>query len=223
MVAVGVDLWVGRVVGTAVGVAAVAHPAILEVVEGVSSQVEAEVVVAGTGRTVVVLRQTMEAVAVEIDPAAVLQHPSEAAVPSSVEFLVAPEMTALASVAAGVAFPVAEEDALPLTSEAAEVEECSLVENRLTVAEGPVEAVGVPSVVLAWTAVAAVEQPSHDASRDVGDDASAGANPRSALEVVPMEERRRRVDEACRLGSEDFVLPKVFPRHFRAVHPSRHA
>lgn len=63
-----------------------------------------------------------------------------------------------------------------------------------------------------------MERPFHDASRDVEDGAPLDEPQQKnlALVAVPKVVHRRTVDAVCQLDSEDFVLPKVSPRHFHA-------
>lgn len=82
---------------------------------------------------------------VEIVLEVVHRHSNEeVAAPSFSEWIVATETLEPASVVTGVAFQVAEEDALPLTSAVEEVEEYSPEENHWTAGVGQEEVEGDP-------------------------------------------------------------------------------
>lgn len=118
---------------------------------------------------------------------------------------------------------VVKEDELPLTLVAREVEGYLLEGNHWMVVVEREAEVDDPSVVLGSPEVAEVVPPCHDASRDAGDDERLDETPRSnsASEVVPMEARRRTVDEVYRLDLADFEQLTIVPPHFRVFLPWR--
>lgn len=196
-------------------------------VEDVASQVEASAVVVGIVQTGA--RRRMEAGAGETDPEG-RPNGEEA----SFEKLAALENFGLASVAAVVAFRVAEAGAIGASLPSGVEEEVEYLkeENRQTVEEGLVVAADggdVPSEARVLMAVAEVERPFHGGGASFhGADGADGAEPDdqpcfdSAL-VKPGSEvaHRRIIDEACLLGSTDSELRVNARLHFRDAHPSR--